>query len=443
MESTADRTLRPSEREALAVTWLGHSTVLIELDGVRLLTDPVLGARVGPLRRVAPPVPAGATRAVDAVLLSHLHADHADRRSLRMLDPGTPVIAPVGAARWLSRRGLRTVRELRPGEEASVGGVRVRATSANHPPGRWRERTGIAPVGFVASASQAVYFAGDTDLFAGMSALAGSIDLALLPVSGWGPTLGPGHLDPARARSPEGPDDRRVDARPQSDDGARLGPGLQGRHRGGAHRCLAPHRSSAAVRTWTWTPTSSSSRSTARSCTRSSSPNSRRAVRARTRPRPAAWSAAAAPSRGARRARVAPARVRPAPRSGPAAARLRPQPPSLRRQGQPQGPSRRAAQRALGARRARNNPRRGRVVLRPPSTAKAADLLDSHRGGAVLVALHEDELAAAKSFRNLARVYVLHVEDVGVADLVRAATLVLSQAALDNLTTRARRKAQS
>jgi L-ascorbate metabolism protein UlaG (beta-lactamase superfamily) len=199
MESTADRTLRPSEREGLAVTWLGHSTVLIELDGVRLLTDPVLGARVGPLRRVAPPVPAGATRAVDAVLLSHLHADHADRRSLRMLDPGTPVIAPVGAARWLSRRGLRTVRELRPGEEASVGGVRVRATSANHPPGRWRERTGTAPVGFVASASQAVYFAGDTDLFAGMSALAGSIDLALLPVSGWGPTLGPGHLDPARA----------------------------------------------------------------------------------------------------------------------------------------------------------------------------------------------------------------------------------------------------
>jgi L-ascorbate metabolism protein UlaG (beta-lactamase superfamily) len=77
--------------------------------------------------------------------------------------------------------------------------VRVRATSANHPSGRWRERTGTAPVGFVASASQAVYFAGDTDLFAGMSALAGSIDLALLPVSGWGPTLGPGHLDPARA----------------------------------------------------------------------------------------------------------------------------------------------------------------------------------------------------------------------------------------------------
>ena len=78
-----------------------------------------------------------------------------------------------------------------------------------------------------------------------------------------------------------------------------------------------------------------------------------------------------------------------------------------------------------------------------PSTAKAADLLHAHRGGAVLIALTEDELNAAKSFRNLSRVYVLHVDDVGVADLVRAATLVLSQGALDNLTARARKEAKS
>jgi large subunit ribosomal protein L4 len=77
-----------------------------------------------------------------------------------------------------------------------------------------------------------------------------------------------------------------------------------------------------------------------------------------------------------------------------------------------------------------------------PSTSKAAQLLHAHRGGAVLVALADDELAAAKSFRNLSRVIVLHVDDVGVADLVRAATLVLSQAALDNLTARARKEAK-
>ena len=78
-----------------------------------------------------------------------------------------------------------------------------------------------------------------------------------------------------------------------------------------------------------------------------------------------------------------------------------------------------------------------------PSTSKAAELLSTHRGGSVLVALADDELTAAKSFRNLSRVVVLHVDDVGVADLVRAATLVLSQSALDNLTARARKESKS
>jgi large subunit ribosomal protein L4 len=75
-----------------------------------------------------------------------------------------------------------------------------------------------------------------------------------------------------------------------------------------------------------------------------------------------------------------------------------------------------------------------------PSTKRAAGLLQEHRGGAVLVALADDDLAAAKSFRNLAGVAVLAVDDVGVADLVGAATVVVSQAALDSLTARARRE---
>jgi large subunit ribosomal protein L4 len=78
-----------------------------------------------------------------------------------------------------------------------------------------------------------------------------------------------------------------------------------------------------------------------------------------------------------------------------------------------------------------------------PSTRQAAELLDAHRGGSVLVALSDGELAAAKSFRNLARVGVLHVDDVGVADLIGAATLVASQAALDALTARAKKEARS
>jgi large subunit ribosomal protein L4 len=75
-----------------------------------------------------------------------------------------------------------------------------------------------------------------------------------------------------------------------------------------------------------------------------------------------------------------------------------------------------------------------------PSTKRAAELLGGHRGGSVLVALADDDLTAAKSFRNIAGVHVLHVDDVGVADIVGAATVVASQGALDNLTARARRE---
>ncbi len=181
----------------LAVTWLGHSSTLIELGGVRLMTDPILRDRVGPLVRIAPRVPLQASCDIDAALISHLHADHADLRSLRRL--GTHIIAPSGSARWLARNGLRDVEELRAGGETSVGGLRISATPARHHGRRWRYGVRADAIGFLLAGTQACYFAGDTDLYSGMSELAGSVDLALLPVWGWGPRVGPGHLDPVRA----------------------------------------------------------------------------------------------------------------------------------------------------------------------------------------------------------------------------------------------------
>lgn len=187
---------RPSG--GLAVTWAGHSTVLIELDGVRLLTDPAVHGRIGPLRRIVPPVPTGIFERIDAVLLSHLHADHSHLRSLRTVARATPIIAPRGSARWLGRHGFRAVDELGPGEDTTVGPVLLQAMPAEHNSFRWHvgERRlwpiGLSaqPVGYVARGSQSCYFAGDTDLFGGMSALRGSIDAALLPVSGWGRASG-------------------------------------------------------------------------------------------------------------------------------------------------------------------------------------------------------------------------------------------------------------
>jgi L-ascorbate metabolism protein UlaG (beta-lactamase superfamily) len=180
------------------ISWLGHATVLLELDGVRLLTDPVLGRRVGPLLRVsADPVEAAQLRQIDCVLLSHLHADHADPGSLRRL--GTSVIGPGGAGEWLRGAGVEHARELSPGDEAAVGSLRVIATPAVHDRRRRPFGTQAQPIGFVVRGSLGMYFAGDTDLFEGMTELRGTVDVALLPVWGWGPSVGEGHLDPQRA----------------------------------------------------------------------------------------------------------------------------------------------------------------------------------------------------------------------------------------------------
>jgi L-ascorbate metabolism protein UlaG (beta-lactamase superfamily) len=181
------------------VTYVGHGTVLAELDGARFLTDPVLRARVGPLRRHgAPPAP-GVTEGLDAVLVSHLHHDHADLPSLRRIGREVPVLTAPGAGEFLARRGFATVSELAPGESRRVGEVTVTAVEASHSGGRRLFAGESQAVGFLLAGRRRIYFAGDTDLFDGMEKLGQGLDLALLPIWGWGPRLGPGHLDPERA----------------------------------------------------------------------------------------------------------------------------------------------------------------------------------------------------------------------------------------------------
>ena len=182
-----------------AITWLGHATVLIELDGVRLLTDPVLGGRVGPLVRIGAAVSMDAVSGLDTVLLSHLHADHTHIGSLRALGSAPRLVAPRGAAGWLARQGLASVSELSAGQQTHVGRVTVTATAAVHEGRRRPLGPEAEAVGYLIAGTCSVYFAGDTDLFEGMAELRGRVDVALLPVWGWGSTLGPGHLDPERA----------------------------------------------------------------------------------------------------------------------------------------------------------------------------------------------------------------------------------------------------
>ena len=126
-----DETRRP-ERGVLRITWVGHSTVLIELDGVRLLTDPVLRNRLAHLRRVGARADAGALRGVDAVLISHLHYDHLDVPSLQRLGPlcGRPPRRrdpPAAPAR------LHAVTRARPSARSSPSArSRSRPTAAEH-----------------------------------------------------------------------------------------------------------------------------------------------------------------------------------------------------------------------------------------------------------------------------------------------------------------------
>ncbi|WP_230689702.1 MBL fold metallo-hydrolase [Catellatospora paridis] len=183
-----------------SLVFLGHSTVLLDLDGVRVLTDPVLRRRLTFLRRVVAPVSPGDHAGVDVVVLSHLHHDHCDPASLALLDRDVCLVAPDGAGDFLRRRGFRRIVTLQVGESHTVGAVTITATPAVHDGRREPFGPRAAAVGYlVGSARTVAYFAGDTDLFPGMRELCPDLDVALIPVWGWGPNLGPGHLNPQRA----------------------------------------------------------------------------------------------------------------------------------------------------------------------------------------------------------------------------------------------------
>ncbi len=177
------------------ITWLGHATVLIEVGGARLLTDPVLRRRVAHLQRHAPaPAPLDP---VDGVLISHVHHDHLDRPSLRTVArPEAAAVLPRGAARLLRGLAFGAVHEVAAGDAVRIADAEVRAVPAWHAGQRWPGTAALDALGYV---TDGIWFAGDTDFDEQMEELRGAVDVALLPIWGWGPSLGPGHLDPTTA----------------------------------------------------------------------------------------------------------------------------------------------------------------------------------------------------------------------------------------------------
>jgi L-ascorbate metabolism protein UlaG (beta-lactamase superfamily) len=183
----------------VSVNYLGHATIMFRFGDVSILSDPVISDRVLHLKRrnfsgnqwlQGQPKP-------DLILLSHLHLDHLHIPSLKRLPKDVPLIVPKGSARWLSYVVNRPLIELSPGDDYTIGDVTIHVTFAEH--GGNMPIIGLAQ-GYMLSGEKTVYFPGDTDIFPQMSELAEfDIDLALIPIWGWGPTQGAGHLDPQSA----------------------------------------------------------------------------------------------------------------------------------------------------------------------------------------------------------------------------------------------------
>ena len=180
------------------VAYLGHATTLVDLGGTRLLTDPVLRPRIAHISRRVDLPQAADLEELDGILISHAHMDHLDVASLRRVAGDGPVVVPRGLGAGLRRRGIAVTHELEAGERVRIGALEVQAVHAEHDGRRYPGGRRFPALGYVIDGPWRVYFAGDTDLFDAMRELH-DIDLALIPIGGWGTRLGPGHLDPQRA----------------------------------------------------------------------------------------------------------------------------------------------------------------------------------------------------------------------------------------------------
>ena len=179
------------------LTWWGHSTSTWQDGDTTVLFDPVLSARVGHLRRVRGPLPPPHAAQADLVLVSHLHADHAHLPSLRRIPASASLIVPAGSRRLfksVTAQGV-SLSEVEPGDLVEVGGLRIHVFAADHDGRRLPGSPHRGPaLGFLVEGDHRCWYPGDTGPHFAFDEVA-QVDLALMPVGGWGPTLGRGHLD--------------------------------------------------------------------------------------------------------------------------------------------------------------------------------------------------------------------------------------------------------
>ncbi|MCL4233724.1 MAG: MBL fold metallo-hydrolase [Deltaproteobacteria bacterium] len=188
------------------VTWFGHASALIRLNGVDILVDPVEGSipfvrRESPDARIFDAVPKPA-----AILVTHNHFDHMDATTLEKFDRATPMIVPLGMGEWFTKRGYRSVKEMDWWESVEVAGLDVKYLPARH----WSKRTLFDTLeslwgGYIVqSRTHTVYHAGDSGYFGGFAEIGkrfSRIDVALMPIGAYSPRwfMEAAHMDPADA----------------------------------------------------------------------------------------------------------------------------------------------------------------------------------------------------------------------------------------------------
>lgn len=199
---------------AFTITWVGHATTLIQIDGVNIVTDPVWSERASPVgwagpRRAVPPVPAFSDLPkIDVVLISHNHYDHLDKRTIKRLGNTAHYFVPLFLGRWLRGVGINqaNITELDWWQEVEYRSLKLVCTPAQHFSGRFlHDRNQVLWSSWaIVGRRQRLYFAGDTGYFPGFRDIGerlGPFDIAVLPIGAYRPRwfMHAMHMEPAEA----------------------------------------------------------------------------------------------------------------------------------------------------------------------------------------------------------------------------------------------------